>query len=180
MATSVSDFTEHFPLVTKYIKPSEIDAFLQYVKVIKVDQGEVIIHDGEPSSTLYFVRDGTLFTYIEENGEIIEIGAIKPGEYTGEISFFDKGLATASVKAIEPCVLFTLSRKDFDELEKNLPAVSSNLMRSISNLIISRTLVTGSLLFDDLSKLDDDSPNTAEVTNLSDWLVSIYGTLHKH
>lgn len=179
MIVSPKEFNERFAFITNYISTNEIESFLEYVQVSQVDAGDIIIHDGEPSSTLYFVRSGSLLSYIEENGENIEIGKIKPGEYTGEISFFDEGLATASVKALEPCTLFILSRDDFDKLKKDHTSISSNLMRSISNLIISRTLATGSLLFDGLNKQDDEI-NEPEPANLSDWLVSIYGSLHKH
>jgi CRP-like cAMP-binding protein len=180
MIASAIDFNERFSFITNYIKPNEIDLFLEYVQVSQIDAGDVITRDGEPSSTLYFVKSGTLLTYIEEKGEVIEIGEIKPGEYIGEISFFDEGLATAYVKALEPCTLFTLSRNDFTKLEKEHPHISSNLMRSISNLIISRTLVTSSLLFDGLSMHEDENTNKEESANLSDWLVALYGSLHKH
>lgn len=179
MVASPNDFNKHFAFVTNYIQPNEIDSFLKYVNVRNIDAGEVIIHDGEPSSTLYLVNNGTLLSYIEEDGEIIELGKISPGEYTGEISFFDEGLATASVKALEKCDLFTLSRDDFSKLEKEHHNVSSNLMRSISNMIISRTLATSSMLFDGLKK-DDESLNKDEQAHLTEWLVSLYGSLHKH
>lgn len=180
MILSSNEFNEQFSFITTYINQDEIDSFLQYVKVCKVDEGDVIIHDGEASATLYFVRAGSLLTYIEENDEIIEIGKINPGEYTGEISFYDEGPATASVKAIEPCTLFTLSREDFSSLEQKHPNISSNLLRSISNLIINRTLTTSSLLFDGIAEKDNDDVKHDEIVNLSDWLISMYGSLRKH
>lgn len=180
MVTSAKDFNEHFASITKYIQPSKIDSFLQYLKIKEVSAGEQIIRDGEASSTLYFVKSGLLLAYIQENGETIELGNIKPGEYTGEISFFDEKPAAASVKAVEACSLYVLSRDDFSQLEKEHPSVSSNLMRSISNLIISRTLETSSTLFNGLNKQEDGSINIKEQEHLSDWLVSIYGALQKH
>lgn len=180
MIVSSNEFNDQFSFVTTYIKKDELDAFLQFIKIVKVDNGDVIIHDGEPSSTLYFVKSGSLLTYIEENGEVIEIGKINPGEYTGEISFYDKGIATASVKAIEPCTLFTLSREDFSSLEEKHPNISSNLLRSISNLIINRTLTTSGLLFDGIADKNNDDIENNDSASLSDWLVSIYGSLKKH
>lgn len=179
MIVSAKDFNKHFPFISKYIQPDELDSFLKYIQVKQIDTGDVIIHDGEASSTLYFISSGLLLTYIEEDGEIIEIGNIKSGEYTGEISFFDEGYATASVKALEPCTLFVLTREDFSKLENDHPSISSNIMRSISNLIISRTLATGNLLFDGLREEDENFPEENKPVNLSDWLVSIYGSLHK-
>lgn len=180
MVASSKDFNKHFAFITKYIQPSEIDSFLQYLQIKDVGIGDVIIHDGEPSSSLYFVESGLLLAYIQENGEFIELGNIRSGEYTGEISFFDEELATASVKAVEPCTLYVLSKDDFTQLEKEYPSVSSNLMRSISNLIISRTLETSNTLFEGLNKQEDGSVNVKEHAHFSDWLASMYGSLHKH
>lgn len=180
MVASPKEFSERFAFITNYIQPNEVESLLQHMQVSQVDTDDVIIDNGESSSVLYFVWSGSLLSYIEENGETIDIGKIKPGEYVGEISFFDEGPATTSVKALEPCTLFKLSRDDFAEFEKNHPSVSGNLMRSISNLIIGRLLSSDSLLFDELSEQDDESTDKANPADLRSWLIYLYGSLHQH
>jgi CRP-like cAMP-binding protein len=180
MVASSKEFSERFAFLNNYIQTDEVDELLKHVQVRNLDKDEVIIRDGEASSVLYFVWSGSLMSYLEDNDKTIEIGKIKSGEYLGEISFFDQGPATTSVKALEPCTLFVLSRDDFHELEKKQPDISGKLMRSISELIISRLRSSDRLLFDGLNSLDDDSGETEEPAKLSKWLAELYGSLHKH
>ena len=180
MVASSKEFGERFSFITDYINPDEVEHLLQHMQVRYVDANDVIIDDDKPSSVLYFVWAGSLLSYIEENGETIEIGKIKPGQYIGEISFLDEGPATTSVKALEPCTLFTLSRDDFAELEKTYPNISSKLMRSISNLIITRLRSSDSLLFDGLSEQDNESIEQADLADMRSWLINVYESLHRH
>jgi len=180
MVASSKEFSERFSFITDYIAPEEVESLLQHMQVRKVDENEVIIHDNQPSSSLFFVWSGSLLSYIEDDGEIIQIGKIKPGQYIGEISFLDEGPATTSVKALEPCTLFTLSREDFAGLEKNYPNISSKLMRSISNLIISRLRSSDSLLFDGMSDENSESIEHSDLADMRSWLINVYESLHRH
>ena len=60
--------------------------------------GSVLIHEGAPGGSMYFVREGLLRTYTarEEDGAEFTFGFYGPGETLGEMSL-DGGLRTASV-----------------------------------------------------------------------------------
>lgn len=180
MATSSKEFSKRFTFITDYIAPDEVEFLMQHMEVKQVDKNEGIIKDGAPSAVLYFVWSGFLLSYIEENSKIIEIGVITPGQYIGEISFFDEGDATTSVKALESCTLFTLSRENFAKLELNYPTISSKLMRSISSQIISRLRSSDRLLFDSLNDESAEATEKTETANTRAWINDVFASLHRN
>ncbi|MBN2305614.1 MAG: cyclic nucleotide-binding domain-containing protein [Anaerolineae bacterium] len=66
--------------------------------------GTVLIEQGRDSGTVYIVLDGTLGIFVD--GKMIATRS--SGEILGEMSFIDDRLPTATVKAVEDSVLYTI------------------------------------------------------------------------
>ncbi|MBI5958200.1 MAG: cyclic nucleotide-binding domain-containing protein [Chloroflexi bacterium] len=74
--------------------------------------GTVLIEEGKASDLVYIVLDGLLGVFIKSGGRDQQIASRGSGEILGEMSFIDDTLPTATVKTVEPSVLFTLRKSE--------------------------------------------------------------------
>ena len=73
---------------------------------------EIICHQGERSSDLFLVQEGTLLVCILNGTEVKAIDRIGPGEFVGELSFFDGAHRSTYVISQNRSRLLRLSRED--------------------------------------------------------------------
>jgi CRP-like cAMP-binding protein len=89
---------------------------------------DVICHQGDPSYDLYYLREGRLLICTVQGTQVKVIARIEPGEFIGELSFFDGKPRATHVVALEKSVVTKLPREDilerlpfwFREIGKNL------------------------------------------------------------
>ena len=179
LSLTSQEFTKLFPKITEHTNDAEVSALINKLKYVSIDKDKHIIEDNHANDLLYFVIQGKLDCYIENNGTKISIGKISSGEYIGEVSMLDNNNATSSVKTETPCVFYTLHRTAFNELVKEHPTISSKILRSISSILINRLRTTDKMLFDGL--IEQQSPSTIlqsrKIDSTQDWFINIYNQL---
>jgi len=78
------------------------------------DAGQMVFRSGDPGDCVYSVLSGALRVFIEmDSGSIVELGQLGPGDSFGEVALLDGGPRSATVQALTPCQLFSLSREAF-------------------------------------------------------------------
>lgn len=99
---------------------------------LKVKAYEVVCKEGDPSNDLYFLNSGRLLVCTIKGTQVKAIARIGPGEYLGELSFFDGKSRASYIVALEDSELIQIPKKD---LEKSLPRwymeVNKNLTKKI-------------------------------------------------
>jgi CRP-like cAMP-binding protein len=91
------------------------------------DEGEFILREGEKSTDLYFLVEGKVAIYQTEPNTLYEIAfrEREAGSSFGEMAFLDGSQRSSSVRAVLPCKVYVLSRKDLiDELPDYLEVLS--------------------------------------------------------
>jgi CRP/FNR family cyclic AMP-dependent transcriptional regulator len=87
----------------------DFDWFLSAGRKKEVSTGSVLIHEGEPTDALYIVLQGTLSVCVEAiDGK--EIARLSDGEVVGEMSFVDARPPSATVKAAEKSLVWSIPR----------------------------------------------------------------------
>jgi CRP/FNR family cyclic AMP-dependent transcriptional regulator len=77
-------------------------------------RGSVIITAGDPTESLYIVLSGRLKVMMSDaDGKEVILSLLGPGEFFGEMGLIDDAPRSATVVAIEPCELLTITRRDF-------------------------------------------------------------------
>ena len=85
-----------------------------------IPAGTVLIEEGKPSALVYIVLDGLLGIFVRAGQDENLIAQRGAGEILGEMSFIDDSPPTATVKTLEPSILFTLPKTTLaDHLEEN-------------------------------------------------------------
>lgn len=129
------------------IGQSELDAIGKFVFEKKADRGEIIIFEGEPAETLYFVVAGAVKVFktsAEGKEQILHI--IRPGESFNEVSVLSGGVNIASAEAMGAVTLHTIKKSDLETVLENNHRVALNIIQVLSERM--RNLIS---LVEDLS-----------------------------
>ena len=94
------------------------------------DEGELIIRQGDLGGSIYAVLEGKVrvFTKDHRNDEL-ELAALGPSEFFGEMSLLSGMLRSKSVAALETTVLAELSFSTMRKLIQDYPAVGNKLAK---------------------------------------------------
>ncbi len=102
-------------------------------RCIRFGSGERIVVEQEQGDTLYQIVSGRV-TVIKSmaGGEQREVVQLAAPAFFGEMSVFNEEPRSATVRALEPCVLLEVQRNDLRPLLEKHPAIVEELARIIS------------------------------------------------
>lgn len=101
-----------------------------------LSQGEVLIHEGQPIDSVFFVTQGRLS--ILRGPEMIEVDRVSAGEVLGEISYVDRRPPTATVSALEEAKVLVVSRTDLTEKLESDPGFAARFYKAIALFLADR------------------------------------------
>ncbi len=79
-----------------------------------VPRGTLVLNAGDQTDSLYIVLSGRLKVLMSDSdGKEVILSILGPGEFFGEMGLIDDSPRSASVLAIEPCELLSISKRDF-------------------------------------------------------------------
>lgn len=98
-------------------KSDMLKQFSHYFKQLEVPAKTMLLQEGQISRTMYFIEKGCLRTWVNNDGKDITTQFFFEGDAVSSIeSFRTNQPSLYSIESLEPCVLQTLSAKDFQEI----------------------------------------------------------------
>jgi CRP/FNR family transcriptional regulator, cyclic AMP receptor protein len=92
--------------------------------------GATVLTATQPGEAAYIVQEGTLkVSVVRSDGSELILAMVGVGEVVGELSLADRGGRSADVMALEPATLLWLDRNTFDQLRREIPAITENMLR---------------------------------------------------
>lgn len=93
--------------------------------------GELIVKQDQESKFIYFVLTGKVLVQVREKGKAMSMGAREAVTMVGEIAYFNKTPATATVKVggRKPSVVFRIGYEEFGRILDKFPDVRATLAR---------------------------------------------------
>jgi len=85
-------------------------------EVVPYSNGDLIVSEGEPGGELFLLRSGRADISCHSNGNNVRVAEANEGSLFGEMGFLTGDLASATVIAVEDCVVYKLSRGSYSEL----------------------------------------------------------------
>jgi len=99
------------------------------VKEEDVGTGTVIIRQGEVGDKFYIIRKGTVEIEILRQGHTTTVAKLGPGEFFGEIALLRDEPRNATVRALEPVELLTLTKEQFIDIVKHSATFEEQLKK---------------------------------------------------
>ena len=109
-------------------------------------KGETIIKEGQKDHSLFIVANGKVEVvlpkecadHIQERVTRIKIAELSRGDCLGEYALIDNEPASASVIAIAPCLLFAVSRTDFETILGSSNRLAKKIYKNMLQTAIQR------------------------------------------
>ena len=118
-----------------------IGAVRDLCQVEHLSRGKVLIRQGEPSHSLFFLAGGRVRILVrDERARQHRVRSCGAGVMLGEISFMLDAPATATVEAEEDCTVLRLSREAYDALKTAHPSDAVWLQELLMQRLCDRIL----------------------------------------
>ena len=132
------------------LNQAELDSIRKFVFEKKAERGEILLFEGEPAKTLYFVAVGVVKVFkTSADGKEQILRLIRPGESFNDVSVLSGGENLASAEAMGTVVLNMIRKSDLETILREHPQVALNVVQILSERV--RHLVS---LVEDLSFRD--------------------------
>lgn len=107
----------------------------------------IVLQEGKISRTMFFIEKGCLRTWVNANGKDITTQFFFEGDKVASIeSFRTNQPSLYSIESIEPCVLQTISRKDFLNVLDNSADMKEALQAHLFKRLMQSQRIFFSLL----------------------------------
>ncbi len=124
------------------IKMKELTDILQlYGKEENLLPDEVLIQQGLASDGVYYLKQGRLGVYREEQNTTYRVAEVTPGEMVGELGAVTGQLRMATVKAEEESCVIHISDTDFYRAVNEDPALVSKVIGMVGNRLVNAHIV---------------------------------------
>ncbi len=137
----LTGFTERVETQLMRLMPGiqGIERLMGYLERRKVEAGEYLMKQNEPSDEMYFVESGLVSVELElPQQKRLRIRSIRGGATVGEMGIYLGGLRTASVVASSPSVVYRLSRQALEEMRERDPQIAALFHEWIARLLAER------------------------------------------
>jgi CRP/FNR family transcriptional regulator, cyclic AMP receptor protein len=108
--------------------PEEIEMIHPLMSSASFDAGAEIMREGEPNDRIHFILEGEVT--IEKEG--VRLARLREGDTFGEMEFLDVMPAVATVRALVPSTVATISNRALHELYKTNARVFAMVMMNLA------------------------------------------------
>jgi CRP/FNR family cyclic AMP-dependent transcriptional regulator len=150
MGTDSPEVAEAVPLAQRLarmwllvgLSEAELEALAEVAREYRYDEGEVIVRAGDPADGIYFVAEGAVQIFAEDEQGDLLLATTASGECFGEMGVIDGEPRSATVSAATPASCVFIPTEPFLDLMERAPSVSMRLcallsqhLRRVSNLL---------------------------------------------
>ncbi|MEW6773964.1 MAG: Crp/Fnr family transcriptional regulator [Bacteroidota bacterium] len=107
---------------------SQWNKFRHLFKQQEIPAKTTLLQEGQISRTMFFIDKGCLRTWVNNDGKEITTQFFFEGDIVSSIeSFRTNQPSLYSIESLEPCILQTISQKDFQKIIENSPEVKKEM-----------------------------------------------------
>ncbi len=112
---------------------SVLDRIWRVSVMQRFKKNKMIVFEDEPESRLYIIINGLVkLTRISEDGREFIFSFLDEGDFFGELSLLEEELSSTNAVAIEDSVLIYIQRADYLKIFSDIPQISFNLLREMT------------------------------------------------
>jgi twitching motility protein PilT len=115
------------------LKDSSLPKLLDVAELVRYDNEETVISEGDPSDSFFVVTQGEASVRVKNSsGELIEIGRMPPRTSFGEIGLLLDEPRTATIVAAGELEALRYRSKTFESMSKKIPEFDVGLSRGLA------------------------------------------------
>ena len=152
-------FFGNIPLFSS-LNAQELGEIVRAIKPIELQEGDFLFKEGDNAESAFVVQSGSLLVYLDRPHGRIELTTLGAKDILGEITLIDGGTRTATVRAITKSSLFSLDKREFDFLRRNLRPSAYKLIKEISLTVCGRLRDTNLLIQEQWGVVEDKPEST--------------------
>lgn len=114
----------------KMLDSDQRNYILKLMKRRKVNRGDSLIVEGEPSDALYILLYGAF--EVRPHGSPSPTAQLRAGEIIGEIGFFAGTPRTATVKAIRDSMVLEFNRESYEKVVQNAHSIQEAMLIALA------------------------------------------------
>lgn len=100
-----------------------------WAEQVEVAPGKHLVEQGELSYEFFVIEQGR--AEVRRGQELVaELG---PGDFFGEIALLEADRRNASVVAAEPMRVIVMTRRDFGEMQAEMPSVAAQIRQAVED-----------------------------------------------
>ncbi len=115
----------------RFFSAHELSSFAEKISEVKFNKGDVIFHEGELGKDMYVLLEGRLKIFKESR----IITELQPVDYVGEMAIIETKPRSATVQAMEPCLMLKITYEQFDKYLVKQPNPLVSMMKTLSHRI---------------------------------------------
>ena len=139
-------FLRTVPLFKDMSDP-DLSALWQWLREKRLRAGDVLFREGDPGAEMFLVRSGSTIVSKHVTGRVEQVLARNgPGDFTGEMSLFDRLPRSATISAETATVLMGLNREDLDKFIESNPRAATAFFHQLVQVFIRRLRETTDLV----------------------------------
>lgn len=145
----IGDMLERVDMFRDFSR-QDIDRLAGYMQAFRAQPGARLLREGDREAYMFILAEGKLDILKQhaDGGEPKKIATVRAGKTIGEMSIIDGLPHSATVVAIEPATLLLLTKRNFDALTEQDPALGVKLLRRLAQLMSLRLRQTSGVLID--------------------------------
>ena len=111
------------------LSDEERERVARWAEEVEVPVRKHLVEEGELGYEFFVIQEGR--AEVRRGDEVIaELG---PGDFFGEIALLEEHRRNASVIAAEPLRAIVMTRRDFNEMQAELPSVAAQIRQAVEN-----------------------------------------------
>jgi len=132
----IKDILRSIPLF-KSLDNADLELIASHLHKERYPKGAIVFHEGDVGDTMYLVESGRVAVVGHEATDTIAI--MGPGSFVGEISLLLAKPRTANLQVVIDAALWVLHRNDFEQLISTRPSIALEMMRELSQRLVTTT-----------------------------------------
>lgn len=127
------------------------DVFASIAEEVRTEEPTIIIEEGEEAAALYVLVEGRVEVFKHgPRGAPQVLAVYGPGALFGEVSLFDPGARSATVKTRGRARLARFSYDEMERLAESDPSIGYRFLKGILRILSARLRVAGETIRDQL------------------------------
>ena len=110
-----------------------VELLLEHAKQQDYPESAIVVREGESSNRFFLIGSGSVrvWKHFGQTGQV-ELATLGPKDFFGEMCILETLPRSATVQAVAPSILFTISSLAFHKLYQDLPSQHSILILNIA------------------------------------------------